>query len=63
MGGCGSKDGVSDPKKGASLPQEMFKSSSELVDYDSFFHPTTKSSLSRNLTKDIWEEYKDQSDE
>jgi len=26
MGGCGSKDGVSDPKKGKqTLPQELFK--------------------------------------
>jgi len=62
MGGCGSKDGVSDPKK-AKYPQEMFKASTELVDFDGFFHEDSKSSLKRNLTKEIWEEYKDQSDE
>jgi creatine kinase/arginine kinase len=63
MGGCGSKDGVSDPKKGKSLPQEMFKSASELVDFDGFFHESSNSSLKRNLTKEIWEEYKDEVDE
>jgi hypothetical protein len=63
MGGCGSKDGVSDPKKGKSLPQEMFKTSDELMDFDSFFHESSKSSLKANLTKEIWEEYKDMSDE
>jgi creatine kinase/arginine kinase len=62
MGGCGSKDGVSDPKKGKSLPQEMFKSSSELVEFSSFFHESSNSALKRNLTSEIWEEYKDKSD-
>merc|ERR1711990_1336209 len=63
MGGCGSKDGVSDPKKGKSLPQEMFKSSAELVDYSTFFHESSNSALKRNLSQEIWEEYKDQTDE
>jgi hypothetical protein len=63
MGGCGSKDGVSDPKKGKSLPQEMFKTSDELVDYSTFFHESSNSALKRNLSQEIWEEYKDQSDE
>ena len=62
MGGCGSKDGVSDPKKGKALPQEMFKSSDELVDFSGFFHESSKSALKRNLTQEIWEEYKDKSD-
>jgi hypothetical protein len=62
MGGCGSKDGVSDPKKGKGLPQEMFKTSDELVDFDTFFHESSKSALKKCLTKEIWEEYKDQSD-
>jgi hypothetical protein len=50
MGGCGSKDGVSDPKKGKALPQEMFKSSNELLDYATFFHESSKSALKRNLS-------------
>ena len=62
MGGCGSKDGASDPQKGK-YPQAMLKSSTELVAYESFFHKDTKSALSRHLSKEIWEEYKDQSDD
>jgi len=57
MGKCGSKDGVSD----ASKKQTAFKSSDELVDYETFFTPGCKSELSKCLTKEIWEEYKDQS--
>ena len=57
MGKCGSKDGVSDTSKKVSA----FKSSDELKDFETFFPAGTKSSLSRNLTKEIWEEYKDQS--
>jgi len=30
-----------------------------LSDFDSFFIPTTISSLSRNLSEEIWNEYKD----
>jgi len=41
-----------------------FKSSEELVDYDTFFPAgKTKSTLSKKLTKEIWEEYKDQKDD
>lgn len=36
-----------------------FKSADELKDYDTFFLPGTKSELSKCLTKEIWEEYKD----
>jgi hypothetical protein len=56
MGKCGSKDGVSD----ASKKQTAFKSSEELVDFDTFFTPSCKSELKKCLTKEIWEEYKDQ---
>jgi hypothetical protein len=63
MGGCGSKDGVSDPKKGKSLPQEMFKTSEELIDFSTFFHESSKSALKKCLTEEIWNEYKDQSDD
>jgi creatine kinase/arginine kinase len=33
-----------------------------LVDYGTFFHESSKSALKRNLTKEIWEEYKDEKD-
>lgn len=41
----------------------MFKSSNELLDYSTFFHESSKSSLKKHLSQEIWEEYKDQSDE
>jgi len=63
MGGCGSKDGVSDPRKGSGLPQEMFKTSNELTDFNTFFHESSKSALKKHLSQEIWEEYKDMSDE
>ena len=40
----------------------MFKSANELVDFTTFFHESSNSSLKRNLTKEIWEEYKDETD-
>ena len=58
MGKCGSKDGVSDASK---KPQSAFKSADELVDFETFFTPECKSELKKCLTKEIWEEYKDQS--
>jgi len=58
MGKCGSKDGVTDASK---KNITAFKSADELKDFETFFQPGTKSSLSRNLTKEIWEEYKDMS--
>merc|ERR1712054_553315 len=33
----------------------------DLVDFDQFFEPDTKSQCKKCLTKEIWEEYKDQS--
>jgi len=56
MGKCGSKDGVSD----ASKKQTAFKTSDELVDFDTFFTKDCKSELKKCLTREIWEEYKDQ---
>jgi len=41
----------------------MFKTSAELMEFDGFFHASSKSALKKNLTAEIWEEYKDQSDE
>jgi hypothetical protein len=55
MGKCGSKDGVSD----ASKKQSAFTTSDELKDFETFFTPETKSELSKCMTKEIWEEYKD----
>jgi len=57
MGKCGSKDGVSETSKKVSA----FKSSEELVDYSTFFPAGTKSELSKCMTQEIWDEYKDQS--
>jgi len=61
MGGCGSKSGVSDAKK-KSLPQDLFKDASELTDFSTFFHESSNSSLKKNLTEEIWNEYKDMKD-
>jgi hypothetical protein len=65
MGGCGSKDGVSDAsRKGTASTREAFKehaTAEELEDVNTFFKPDTNSALSRNLTQEIWAEYKDQS--
>jgi arginine kinase len=67
MGACSSKDGVSEPKKagdkaGAPATSTDWKSSEDLKDFDTFFPAGTKSSVCRHLTKEIWEEYKDQKD-
>jgi len=66
MGGCGSNDGVSETTKkgGAAVatPQSSLKSCDELTDFSTFFHESSKSALKRNLTKELWEEYKDKSD-
>lgn len=61
MGGCNSAAGVDAPSsKGTSA----FKSCDELVDYDTFFPAgKTDSSLSKHMSKDIWEEYKDLNDD
>merc|ERR1711934_699202 len=52
MGKCGSKKAA---------PQSAFKSADELKDFETFFTPECKSELKKCLTKEIWEEYKDQS--
>jgi hypothetical protein len=56
MGKCGSKDGVHETSKKVSA----FKSADELKDFETFFPAGTKSELCKCLTKEIWEEYKDQ---
>jgi hypothetical protein len=65
MGGCSSKDNVSDPKgkpAAAAAEQSSFNSSEELKNFSDFFPAGTKSSLCKNLTQEIWDEYKDKSD-
>jgi len=59
MGACTSKDNVSAPGK---AKQSAFKSADELMDWSSFFPAGTTSLLSKYLTKEIWEEYKDETD-
>ena len=61
MGGCTSKDGIKETTKKGGKPilKSNFNSAEELQDFDKFFPAGTDSALSRNLTKEIWEEYKD----
>ena len=63
MGGCGSKDGVMDAsKKGTPCTKTDYKehaSAEDLEDVNCFFKEDTNSALSRNLTQEIWTEYKD----
>lgn len=64
MGGCTSKDGVQETmkKKGKGpAPISAFKNAEDLHDFEKFFPAGTASSLSKNLTKEIWDEYKDES--
>merc|ERR1719487_2897435 len=64
---CKSADNVGAPSAKSGDHHESvsaFKSADELVDYDTFFPAgKTKSTLSKKLTKEIWEEYKDQKDD
>ena len=56
MGGCTSKQDVSQVSKKGDVP---FTSAESLDDFDKFFTPVSKSALRKCLTKEIWEEYKD----
>ncbi len=60
--GCGtsSESRVMPPKTKA---PKAYASADELQEYKHLFLGKTNSSLSRNLTSEIWEEYKDKSDE
>jgi creatine kinase len=60
MGCSGSKSGVTEAHKKESI--SAFKSADELTDFSTFFKKDTSSALSRNLTQEIWDEYKDQKD-
>jgi creatine kinase/arginine kinase len=61
MGNCGTKDGVAEATKKGNI--SAFKTSDELKDFETFFPAGTKSILAQCLTKEIWEEYKDQADD
>jgi len=53
-----------DAPSGKHAPNESaFKSADELKDWETFFPEGTNSALSRHLSKEVWEEYKDQSDD
>jgi len=64
MGGCTSKDGVTGAAaKGTPSTRTAYKEHADaesLEDVNTFFKPDTDSALSRNLTQEIWTEYKDQ---
>lgn len=62
MGGCTSKDFTNEPAKTHKANVSAWKSADELNDFESLFPSGTNSALSRNLTKEIWEEYKDKCD-
>ena len=51
------------PAEAAAVKPEAFKSADELSDYATFFPAHNKSLLSKTMTKEIWEEYKDLKDE
>ena len=62
MGPCKSKSGISETSKKPKYEfYRGYKTGADLVDYDKFFEPDTKSECKKCLTKEIWEEYKDQS--
>ena len=62
MGPCKSTSGVSDTKKKSKFKfHNGYTDASELMNFDDFFLPDTKSACKKCLTKEIWEEYKDQS--
>ena len=62
MGPCKSKSGISDATKKPKYEfYRGYKTGADLMDFDKFFEPETKSECKKCLTKEIWEEYKDQS--
>jgi|TARA_B110001450_G_scaffold219833_1_gene214976 hypothetical protein len=68
MGACKSKEGISETTRKGGKPIQklnpMFENATadDLKEFDTFFPAGTDSALSRNLTKEIWEEYKDVND-
>ena len=62
MGPCKSSTGISDAQKKSKFQfYKGYKSPDDLVDFDQFFDEGTTSQCKVCLTKEIWEEYKDQS--
>ena len=64
MGPCGSKGGVSEASKKSKYTfYKGYKGPEDLTNFDDFFGPDVnpKSEAKKCLTKEIWEEYKDQS--
>lgn len=64
MGPCKSKSGVSETSKKSKFTfYKGYKTHEDLVNFDDFFGPDVnpKSECKKCLTKEIWEEYKDQS--
>lgn len=64
--GCGSKEGVQESTKKAGTPSTRVgyaehETSESLQDVNCFFKEDTNSALSRNLSQEIWTEYKDKS--
>ena len=51
-----------DDEQGLKDGPESHETADDLKDFDKFFTDASKSSLKKNLTREIWNEYKDQSD-
>jgi arginine kinase len=61
---CGAPANKTDASRGKVAKASQFKehaTSESLDDLNTFFKPDTNSALSRNLTQEIWTEYKDKS--
>lgn len=64
MGPCKSKSGVAETqKKGGFKFHNGYVDAAQLENFDDFFLPDTKSACKKCLTKEIWDEYKDQKDD
>ena len=62
MGPCKSKSGVSETTKKSKFTfHNGYTDCSQLMNYDEFFKPDTTSECKKCITKEIWDEYKDQS--
>ena len=62
MGPCKSKSGISETTKKPKYEfYRGYKTHEDLNNFDEFFEEGTKSQCKKCLTKEIWDEYKDQS--
>jgi RAB protein geranylgeranyltransferase component A len=55
-------DMFGDEEEGLKGGPESYETADDLQDFDKFFTSASKSSLKKNLTKKIWNQYKDESD-